>query len=93
MKTPRCVQRSLDYAVSGKVRNQDAAIQFAIALQIDENRDQAWKYIQDNWDKVQAQFTTEMGAVLVGSTGSFCSAEGRASVKHSSPRTRSPLPK
>jgi aminopeptidase N/puromycin-sensitive aminopeptidase len=78
---PALVQRSLDYAVSGKVRNQDAAIQFAIALGNDESRDQAWKYIQDNWDKVKAQFTTEMGAVLVGSTGNFCSADARASVK------------
>ena len=62
MKIPRWFKRSLDYAVSGKVRNQDAAIQFAIALQNDENRDQAWKYIQNNWDKVQAQLTTGMGA-------------------------------
>ena len=78
---PALVQRSLDYAVSGKVRNQDAAIQFAIALQIDANRDQAWKYIQSHWDKVQAQLTTEMGAMLVGSTGSFCSAGDRDDVK------------
>ena len=78
---PALVQRSLDYAVSGKVRNQDAVIQFAIALQIDENREQAWKYIQNNWDKVQAQFTTEMGAILVGSTGSFCSVEAHNEVK------------
>ncbi len=80
-ENPALVQRSLDYAVSGKVRNQDAVIQFAIALQSDKNREQAWKYIQNNWEKVQAQFTTEMGAVLVSSTGSFCSAEGRASVE------------
>jgi aminopeptidase N/puromycin-sensitive aminopeptidase len=78
---PALVQRSLDYAVSGKVRNQDAAIQFAIALQIDATRDLAWKYIKANWDKVQAQLTTEMGAVLVGSTGRFCSAEARDDVK------------
>jgi aminopeptidase N/puromycin-sensitive aminopeptidase len=78
---PALVQRSLDYAVSGKVRNQDAATQFAIALRSDENREQAWKYLQNNWDKVQAQFTPEMGARLVSSTGSFCSAEGRASVE------------
>jgi aminopeptidase N/puromycin-sensitive aminopeptidase len=80
-ENPALVQRSLDYAVSGKVRNQDAVIQFAIALQSDENRNQAWKYIQNNWEKVQAQFTTEMGAVLVSSTGSFCSAEDRSSVE------------
>jgi aminopeptidase N/puromycin-sensitive aminopeptidase len=78
---PVLVRRSLDYAASGKVRNQDATIQFASALQIDSNRDQAWKYIQNNWEKVQAQFTTAMGAALVGSTSSFCTADGRASVE------------
>jgi aminopeptidase N/puromycin-sensitive aminopeptidase len=78
---PALVQRSLDYAASGKVRNQDAAIQFAIALQNDATREQAWKYIQNNWEKVQAQFTPEMGARFVGATGNFCSAEGRASVE------------
>ena len=45
------------------------------------NRDQSWKYIQDNWEKVQAQFTTAMGAALVGSTSGFCSVESRASVE------------
>jgi aminopeptidase N/puromycin-sensitive aminopeptidase len=78
---PALVRRSLDYAASGKVRNQDATIQFATALQIDNNRDQAWKYIQDNWEKVHTQFTTAMGAVLVGSTSGFCSTESRASVE------------
>jgi aminopeptidase N/puromycin-sensitive aminopeptidase len=79
---PILVQRSFDYAVSDKVRNQDAVIQFAISLQIEENRDQAWKYIQNNWKKVQAQFTTEMGARLVSSTGSFCTADARDDVKN-----------
>jgi aminopeptidase N/puromycin-sensitive aminopeptidase len=80
-ENPALVKRSLDYAVSGKVRNQDAVIQLAIPLGSDENRDQAWKYIQENWEKVQAQFTTEMGAALVGSTANFCSTEARDNVK------------
>ncbi len=79
-ENPALVERSLDFAASGKVRNQDAAIQFAIALQIPESRDLAWQYIQSHWDKVQTQLTTEMGAVLVGSTGSFCSEADRDSV-------------
>jgi aminopeptidase N/puromycin-sensitive aminopeptidase len=78
---PVLVQRSLDYAVSGKVRNQDAAFQFAIALLIDGTRGLAWKYIQANWEKVQSQLTTEMGGLLVRSTGSFCSAADRDGVK------------
>ncbi len=80
-QNPSLVERALDFAVSGKVRNQDAAFQLAIALDTDENRDQAWQFIQSHWDKVQAQFTTEMGARLVSSTGSFCSATRRDSVE------------
>ena len=78
---PALAQRALNYAISGKVRNQDAAIQFAIALQISETRDLAWQFIQTNWDKIQAQLTTNMGGMLVGSAGSFCSASERNAVQ------------
>ncbi|HEX3438252.1 MAG TPA: M1 family aminopeptidase [Pseudacidobacterium sp.] len=74
-------RRSLDYTVSGKVRNQDVAIQLLIMLQGRETRDAAWQYIQQNWDKVQAQLTTAMGAYLVSATGSFCSADARDQVE------------
>ncbi len=74
---PALAQRSLRYAISGKVRNQDAAIQLAIALSTPGTRNQAWKFIQDNWGGVQAMLTPEMGQVLVGSTGSFCSSSAR----------------
>jgi aminopeptidase N/puromycin-sensitive aminopeptidase len=78
---PALEQRSLDYAGSGKVRNQDAAIQYAIGLQNNETRDLTWKYVQANWEKVRALLTTELGSGLVGSTGSFCTAADRDSVK------------
>src|SRR5450631_485526 len=78
---PALVQRSLDYAVSSKVRNQDAALQFSISLQIAATRNQAWDYIKTHWDKVQAQLTTDMGGHLVGGTGGFCSADARDDVQ------------
>ncbi len=78
---PALIERALNYDVSGKVRNQDVAIQLAIALEIGESRDQAWKFIQSHWDKVQAQLTTDMGSYLVASAGSFCSESGRESVQ------------
>src|SRR5579883_2310266 len=73
-------QRALDYTVSGKVRNQDAAIELLTMLHGQETRDEAWQYIQQNWDKVKAQLTTSMGAYLVGATGAFCSAQARDQV-------------
>ena len=78
---PALLKRALDYAVSGKVRNQDAIIQFAIALQSDKTREFTWNYVKTNWDKVQAQFTTAMGSILVSSTSSFCSVDAREDVK------------
>ncbi len=78
---PELVRRSLEYATSGKVRNQDAAIQLSVSLGMPASRDQAWSYIKSNWDKVQAQLTTEMGGYLVSATGSFCSAEMRDDVQ------------
>jgi aminopeptidase N len=80
-ENPALVERALNFAVSGKVRNQDAAKQLAIPLQISETRDQTWQFIQSHWTQVQAQLTTEMGAILVGSTGAFCSESSRNSVE------------
>lgn len=73
-------RRALDYAVSGKVRNQDAARLFAVALQSTATQQSAWQYIQDNWPKVSAQLTTASGGGLVASTGAFCTEEKRDEV-------------
>jgi aminopeptidase N len=71
----------LDLAASGKVRNQDAAIQFALALNGQETQDATWKYIQAHWDTVHAQLTTWMGATLVESAGGFCTQEAANDVE------------
>jgi aminopeptidase N len=79
---PDLLERGLEYSVSPKVRNQDSAYQFKIAMRIPENRDQAWRFIKTHWDQVQAEFTTEMGSYLVEGTGNFCSVEARDEVKN-----------
>ena len=79
-RDPALEKRMLDYATSGKVRNQDADIVFALGLHDSSTRDVTWQYIQDNWAKVKAQMTTASGGYLVGATGSFCSADKREEV-------------
>ena len=74
-RDPALERRALDFAASGKVRNQDAAGFFTVELHNRDTQDLAWQYVQDNWPKVSAQFTTFTGAELVGGTGGFCSAE------------------
>ena len=79
-RDPALVDRAMEYAVSGKVRNQDS-IRFVIfELRNRFTRDRAWQFVQARWPKVQAQITTLEGGSLVQSTGSFCSAERRGEV-------------
>ena len=78
---PAMLERALEYSVSSKVRNQDAAIQLAIGLQVPENRDATWQFIKTHWDQVQAEVTTELGSYLVGGAGSFCTNEAHEDVK------------
>jgi aminopeptidase N/puromycin-sensitive aminopeptidase len=40
-----------------------------------ETRQIAWDFIRQNWDKVQAQITTGVGAYLISGAGAFCSEE------------------
>jgi aminopeptidase N len=72
---PALVVRTLDYAVSAKVRNQDAVRLIRIEMSDRRTREIAWPWVQQNWPRVQAQITTWGGGYLVESTGNFCSAE------------------
>ena len=79
---PALLERALEYSVSSKVRNQDAAIQFAIGLQIPDNRAATWNFIKTHWPEVQADLTANLGGYLVNRAGSFCTVEARDDVKN-----------
>jgi aminopeptidase N len=78
--SPQFVNRTLDYDVSGEVRNQDSWILLAALLQQRETQQQTWDYIRHNWDKVRAQFTTNSGVRIVAATSSFCTQQKRDEV-------------
>ncbi len=80
-ENPALEDRALNYATSSKVRNQDAAYQFATALGSDATRDRAWGYVKSHWNQVHALLTPEVGSRLVGSTGAFCSEAARDDVQ------------
>jgi aminopeptidase N/puromycin-sensitive aminopeptidase len=77
---PALEKRSLDYTLSGKVRNQDSPAMLAIPMRSRDTRDFAWQYIQANWEKVLAQMTPLSAGSFVGAAGSFCSAASRDQV-------------
>ncbi len=72
---PALVTRTLDLAASGKVRKQDVWRLFAGSLANRDTQDQAWTWMQANWDKVQSQLTPFNGSRVVSATGFFCTTE------------------
>ncbi len=77
---PALLERGLEYSLSSKVRNQDAAIQFAIGLEDPDTRDATWRFIKKHWNQVHAELTTDLGSYLVAGAGSFCTADARDDV-------------
>lgn len=71
---PSLAKRTLDYAVSGQVRNQDAVFLLSDLLRRPGTRDLTWQYLHDNWSKVQGELTPLNGNRLVTAAGSFCEA-------------------
>ena len=73
-RTPVLVVRTLLYATSGQVRNQDSWILIAREMQQPATRELAWNWVQLNWPRVKAQLTVASGGNIVAATGSFCTA-------------------
>ena len=80
-KDPALATRTLEYAVSGQVRNQDSWVLIAIELSRSATRELAWNWVKAHWDQVKAQLTTASGGSLISATGTFCSVEKRDEVK------------
>ena len=80
-ENPDLTRRALEYAASGKVKNQDSLFIFAGALAGAGTHEVAWQWITHNWPAVQAQLTEMNGARVVSATASFCSAEKAQEVK------------
>jgi len=78
---PALVRRTLDYATSGKVRNQDSIGLIAGLMSRPETRRVAWTYVKENWERVKAQATMSSGPRLVGAAGTFCSVADKTDVQ------------
>jgi aminopeptidase N/puromycin-sensitive aminopeptidase len=80
-RDPVLATRTLEYAVSGQVRNQDSWVLIAIELSRTATRELAWRWVQAHWNQVHAQLTTASGGNLISALGSFCTVEKREEIK------------
>jgi aminopeptidase N/puromycin-sensitive aminopeptidase len=77
---PLLVIRTLEYAVSDAVRNQDSWVLIAMLLERRETQDLAWQFVEQHWAEIAKKSTPGSGVRIVEAAGSFCSAEKRDEV-------------
>jgi aminopeptidase N len=79
-RDPLLVIRTLEYAVSDEVRNQDSWTLIALTLERRETQDLAWQFVQQHWAAIAKKATENSGARIVEATGAFCSVARRDEV-------------
>jgi aminopeptidase N/puromycin-sensitive aminopeptidase len=79
-QAPELVIRTLMYAVSDEVRNQDSWTLIAMLLERRETQDLAWEFVQQHWAEIARKSTTSSGARIVEAAGAFCTVEKRDEV-------------
>jgi aminopeptidase N/puromycin-sensitive aminopeptidase len=79
-QAPDLVKRTLDYAVSDGIRNQDSWLLIALLLDRRGTQDQAWSFVEKNWEAIQRKSTENSGARIVEAAGAFCKVETRDEV-------------
>ena len=77
---PALVKRTMEYAVSDGVRNQDSWGLIALLLARRETQDLAWDFVEQHWDQIVRKSTAASGARIVSAAGAFCSVEKRDAV-------------
>jgi len=78
---PALIERVLEFGLSPQVRNQDAIYIYAGLLQTPAARTQAWDFIRERWQQVQAKLGEANLGFVVGATGSFCDSVSRGQVQ------------
>ncbi|HET7712520.1 MAG TPA: ERAP1-like C-terminal domain-containing protein, partial [Thermoanaerobaculia bacterium] len=81
-RQPELALRSLEYAISADMRNQDMPGFIGSLMGNPASRAAAWQFVKDHWGDLQKKFTTWGGAGLVASTGALCDETSREDVKH-----------
>ena len=81
-RTPALVERSLEYAISPRVRSQDAPFLIDSLLSNHDTQDQAWDFIRQHWPQVQAKLTNFSATAVVNGAENFCDASHKLQVQN-----------
>jgi aminopeptidase N/puromycin-sensitive aminopeptidase len=79
-EAPELVMRTLLYAVSDEVRNQDTWMLITPLLARRTTQGLAWEFVQQHWAAIEHKATESSDLRIVEAAGSFCTAERRDEV-------------
>ncbi len=80
-RDPALVRRTLELAVTDKVRSQDMPIVLTQLLGNPASRDIAWEFVRTHWPELSKRASISGSAMIVRATGSFCDAKAQAEVQ------------
>jgi len=79
---PALIDRSLDYALSPKLRSQDTALFLASLLGHPAARARTWAFTKAHWEALAPKITIALGDVnFVSGLGAFCDAGARDDIQ------------
>jgi aminopeptidase N len=77
-RDPALIDRGLEYALTAKLRSQDAASFIATFLGEEAARPRAWAFLKRRWKELEPKITIVGGdTAIVGSLAAFCDASSR----------------
>jgi aminopeptidase N len=79
--SPQLVDRTLNYALSPKVRSQDAAFIIAGVMETPGGEQEAWDFTRNHWPQIDKLMGGFASGGLVAATSSFCSADMQKQVQ------------
>ena len=81
-RDPALRKRSLDYALSDRIRSQDKPTFIALLVSNPDNGEEAWNYLQAHWSQLQASMSPWSMPYVVASVGALCGSDDAAEVKN-----------
>jgi aminopeptidase N len=81
-RDPALLRRTLEWALTPEVKNQDAGRLIAgVVAGTRDGRELGWTWIEQNWDRIAAKIPERMRGAVTGSARVFCDRESLARVK------------
>jgi aminopeptidase N/puromycin-sensitive aminopeptidase len=78
---PQLLKRTLEFAISGQVRSQDAKGVIGRVMQNPQGRAVAWEFVRSHWSDISRVGGPFRSGDIIGSAGSFCDAEQEDQVR------------